>query len=199
MRLQKLSTISCAAAAVFTLSCAPVSVANAGETYEIDPSHTHVVFSVQRFGFSDVIAFFPDVAGQITLDKDAPEKSSVEVEIGVASIVSGDATRNEHLVGEFWFNADQHPTVTFNSTLVELIGENAANVTGELTLLGVSKPVTLIVKLNKLGVDPASKKDAAGFSATTTLNRHDFGMSIAENLIGGEVSVRIETLAHKSE
>ncbi|MBT8472631.1 MAG: YceI family protein [Marinicaulis sp.] len=199
MRLLSQNTFPFALAVIITLSCAPTTIANAGETYELDPSHTHVVFSVQRFGFNDVIAFFPAVAGNISLDHDAPENSAVEVEIGVASIVSGDATRNEHLVGEFWFNVGEHPTITFKSTSVERTGEDTAEVTGDLTVLGVSKSVSLNVKLNKLGADPASKREAAGFSATATLNRHDFGMSIAENLIGGDVSIRIETLAHKAE
>lgn len=187
------------AAAFLAAACVSVNHAEAEERYEIDPAHTHVQFSVRRFGFNDVIGSFPDVKGVIALDQDAPEKSSVEVEIGVASLESGDATRNGHLTSEFWFNAEEHPVMTFKSTAVDVTGDNTANVTGDLTVLGVTKPVTLDVTLNKIGTDPATKGEAVGFSATGLLNRHDFGMSIAENLIGGDVAIRIETLAHKAE
>lgn len=173
--------------------------ARAADAYEIDPSHTHVQFSIERFGFNDIIAFFPDVKGVVTLDHDAPENSLVEAEIGVASLVSGDATRNEHVTGDFWLNASEFPVMTFKSNTVTLLSESEATVVGEMTILGQTKPVTLTVTLNKLGTDPSTKGDAVGFSATGMLKRSDFGLTIAEALIGDEVAIRIETLAHKME
>ena len=172
-------------------------VAYAADQYEIDAAHTHVQFSVRRFGFNDVIGFFPDVSGVVTLDHEAPEKSRVEAEIGVASLVSGDATRNEHVLGEFWLNAGAFPVMRFRSTSVKIESENQATVTGDLTLLGETLPVELDVTLNKLGADPATKREAAGFSATGLLKRSDFGSQTALGLVGDEVSIRIETLAHK--
>ena len=96
-----------AAAGIFAAACAPATSARAEDRFELDPTHTHVQFSVQRFGFNDVIATFLDVKAVITLDQTAPENSSVEVEIGVASLVSGDETRNEHLQSPFWFNGEE--------------------------------------------------------------------------------------------
>lgn len=87
----------------------------------------------------------------------------------------------------------------FRSVSVEQLSDNEANVAGELTLLGVTKPVVLHVALNKKGADPASKKEAVGFSATAMLKRSDFGMLTAANLVGDDVAIRIETLAHKIE
>lgn len=173
--------------------------ARAADAYEIDPSHTHVQFSIERFGFNDVIAFFPDVKGVVTLDQDAPENSRVEAEIGVANLVSGDATRNEHVTGDFWLNAAEFPVMTFRSKAVTLLSENEAAVVGDMTILGQTKPVTLTVTLNKLGTDPSTKGGAAGFSATGMLKRSDFGLETAMGLIGDEVAIRIETLAHKIE
>ncbi len=185
------------AAAILAAACAPASQAQAEDRYEIDAAHTHVQFSIMRFGFNDVIGTFLDVKGVITLDQDKPEMSSVEVEIAMASVESGDATRNEHLGGAFWLNVEQHPAMSFKSTAVEVTGEDAANVTGDLTLLGVTKPVVLAVTLNKIGADPATRKEAVGFSATASLNRLDFGLETAEGLIGNDIAIRIETLAHK--
>lgn len=186
-------------ASVFLATLIPFTGARAADRYEIDPAHTHVQFSVLRFGFNDVIGSFTDVKGTITLDKDAPEKSAVEVVISVASLVSGDATRDQHLSSEFWFNSENFPEMTFQSTAVEVIDETSARVTGDLTLLGVSKPVTLMVTLNKAGQDPASKSQAVGFSVTGSLDRTAFGMNTAAGLVGTDVAIRIETLAHKAE
>lgn len=171
----------------------------AADAYELDPAHTQVVFSVERFGFNDVVAFFPGVRGVVTLDGDDPQSSAVEAEVAVASLESGDATRNEHLKGASWLNAGEFQTISFRSTGVELTGENAARVTGDLTVLGRARPVTLDVTLNKLGTDPATKREAAGFSATAMLNRSDFGLTTASALVGDEVTVRIEALAHRRE
>ena len=182
-----------------TAACAPAGKAMAETRYEIDASHSHIQFSVQRFGFNDVIGAFGDVKGVITLDEEAPENSAVEVEISVASLKSGDATRDEHLASPFWFNQEAFPTITFKSTAVEQIDDKTAKVTGDLTLLGATKPVTLNVMLNKIGPDPATKKEAAGFSVTANLDRTAFGMETAANLIGNDVAIRIEVLAHEAE
>ncbi len=188
-----------AVASILAAACAPASTAQAQERFEIDPTHTHIQFSVLRFGFNEIIGTFTDVEGVIALDQAAPENSSVEVVIGVPSLVSGNDTRNEHLQGGFWLNGEEFPEMTFRSVSVEQLSDTDANVAGELTLLGVTKPVTLHVVLNKIGTDPATKKDAVGFSATASLKRSDFGMTSAANLVGDGVSIRIETLAHKIE
>ena len=183
---------SCAAGIATPVSAEPVS-------YVIDAAHTHTQFTIMRFGFNAVIGDFRDVKGEIVLDEDNPENSSVSVEIAVSSVSSGDATRDEHLQGEFWFNAAEYPTITFHSTSVEQTDENTAVVTGDLTILGVTKPAALNVILNKLGQDPATKGPAAGFSATTALKRSEFGIQTAMGLIGDDVSIQIEALGHAAK
>jgi len=167
----------------------------AAETYVIDPAHTHVMFKIERFGLSNVIGGFVDVAGAVSLDKEAPEKSSVTATVKIASIDSNNEEREGHLRGPSWLAAEQFPTMTFTSTHVEQTGESTAKVTGDLTLHGVTKPLTLDVVLNKIGTDPVSKRAAAGFTATGSLKRSDFGMMTAQGLIGDAVEISIEALA----
>ena len=175
------------------------TTAQAGERYAIDRSHTLVQFSVDRFGFNAIIGTFFNVEGSVLLDDATPSNSSVEARIVVASLTSGDATRDGHLAGALWFNAARFPEMTFRSTSVAVQGGNMARVTGDLTILGVARPVTLDVRLNKRGIDPATKLEAAGFSATAQLKRSDFGMTTAGKLIGDEVQIRIEALTLMTE
>ena len=194
-RFAILTAAACAVASPFFA----VTSAAAADRYEIDAGHTHVQFSVNRFGFTDVIAGFLDVSGVITIDEDAPENSSVEAEIKVASVESGNEERDKSIRTEFWLNAAEHPTITFQSTEVTLGENDTAAVTGNITILGVTQPITLSVALNKLGTDPASRRQAVGFSATANLKRSEFGLMTAQKLIGDDIAIRIETLAHKVE
>jgi len=182
--------------AVLAASACACGSAFAADAFALDASHTFVQFSVDRFGYNAVIAHVPGVSGRVVLDQEHPEKSSVEATIDLSSLVSFDATRDEHLKGPFWFNIDKFATIAFASEGVRMRGENEADVIGTLTLHGVAKPVTLHVRMNKRGPDPATKKDAAGFSVVATLKRSDFGMTTAQGLVGDEVAIRIEALAH---
>lgn len=166
----------------------------AADTYTIDPGHTHVMFKFERFGLSYVIGGFTAVEGSITLDKAAPQNSSVTASVGIASFASGNPDRDQHAVGPFWLNAEAFPAMTFKSTKVELTGDETAKVTGDLTLHGVTKPLTLDVALHKIGSDPSTKREAAGFSATGVINRQDFGVTTAKGMIGDEVAITIEAL-----
>ncbi len=178
------------ASAVFT---APVLAA---DTYAIDASHTQVFFSVERFGFNNTIGAFTDVKGTLILDEESPANSTVSVEIATDSLWSGHAEREKHVKGPFWLNVEEFPTIIFTSTSVTLDDEKNAKVTGDLTMWGKTQPATLNVTLNKIGVDRATKKKAAGFSAKTSINRSEFGHTIAAPMVGDEVSIKIEALAH---
>ena len=169
------------------------------EKYTLDPAHTQVVFKVDRFGLSNTYGSFAEVSGELMLDEANPEKSSVRARIAVASLRSDNATREGHLKSDNWLDAAAFPEIIFVSTNVAPGDGETAKVTGDLTVHGVTKPVTLDVALKKIGTDPVSKKKAAGFSASASVNRHDFGVSIAEALIGAEVAIQIETLAIRAE
>ncbi len=164
-------------------------------TYTLDPAHTQVGFTIDRFGFNRVLGRFDDISGELVLDEANPANSSVRVTIQIASISSGHATRDEHLREERWLNAAQFPTMEFRSTNVQLTGERTAIVTGDLTLLGQTHPVTLNVTLNNIGPNPVNQRRIAGFSATGTLTRSTWGSATAQGRIGDEVQISIEALA----
>lgn len=164
-------------------------------TYTLDPAHTQVGFTINRFGFNNVLGRFEDVAGAVVLDQANPQNSSVRATIQIASVDAGNDTRDEHLRGPRWLNAAQFPTMEFQSTSVRITGEHQAEVIGNLTLLGQTHPVTLDVRLNQLGPAPNNQRPSAGFSATGTLNRATWGSTTAANLIGNDVTITIEALA----
>jgi polyisoprenoid-binding protein YceI len=163
-------------------------------TYALDPAHTQVAFSIDRFGFNHVLGRFEDVSGELVLDEANPANSSVRAVIQIGSIDTGNDTRDGHLRGERWLKADQFPTMEFHSTSVRLTGERTAEVTGDLTLLGQTHPVTLNVTLNQIGDSPSDRRRSAGFSATGSLSRAAWGSTGAANLIGDAVAIQIEAL-----
>jgi polyisoprenoid-binding protein YceI len=164
-------------------------------TYTLDPAHTQITFSVNRFGFNNVIGRFDGATGKVVLDEARPANSSVRATVQTGRVTLGDPTRDMHVRSSVWLNAAMFPTIEFRSTSVRMTGERRAEVTGTLTLLGQSHPVTLDVRLNKIGILPNNRLKAAGFSATGVLNRSTWGSTIASALIGDEVRFTIEALA----
>lgn len=187
------------ALAMFAVACATPAATQAqpaaqATQYVLDGAHTQVAFSIERFGFNYVLGRFDTIAGSVNLDQANPERSSVTATIQTASVSSGNATRDEHLRAERWLNVAQFPTMEFRSTSVRRTGESTAEVVGDLTLRGVTAPVTLTVTLNQIGRSPSNGAQAAGFSATGTISRAAFGLTTAANLIGDEVRITIEAL-----
>ena len=183
--------VSAAVGAVAPASAAPV-------TYKIDPSHLSVAFIVNHLGFANLIGRFNTAAGDVSFDKDAVEKSAVTVTIDTASVDTNHAKRDEHLRSPDFFNVKEFPKMTFKSTKIEKTGDNAGKLHGELTMLGVTKPVVLDVTFNKDGVSPASKLDTVGFSARGTVKRTDFGMKYGAPNISDEIQLLIEAEAVKA-
>lgn len=160
--------------------------------FDIEKPHTQIMFSVEHLGFSHSYGKFTDFDGHINFDQAAPEKSSVEVTIKTASINMDDQKWDDHLKNADFFNVEKFPVMTFKSTKVEKTGEKNAKVTGDLTLLGVTKPVALDVVFNKRGEHPYTKNDHIGFSAKGALKRSDFGMSYGIPGVGDDVALVIE-------
>ncbi|MFS2013945.1 YceI family protein [Azospirillum sp. CT11-132] len=167
-------------------------------SYKIDPAHTAVVFIVNHVGFSNVIGRFDTVGGDVTFDKDAVEKSVVNVTIDTTSVDTNHAKRDEHLRSPDFFNAKEFPKMTFKSTKIEKTGDKTGKLHGDLTMLGVTKPMVLDVTFNKDGVSPASKLETAGFSARGTVKRTEFGMKYGAPAIGDDIQLLIEVEAVKS-
>ncbi|MEO1020042.1 MAG: YceI family protein [Pseudomonadota bacterium] len=182
--------------ALFTLLSG--SAVAAPERYTFDNAHTDILFFISHFGFSTMQGEFIEYEGELILDEENPELSSISVTINTESLDTDHAKRDEHLKSADFFNVTEHPTITFDSTNVNVIGDNQAEVTGELTILGETRPVTLNVSLNAMGNSPVMPEvHVVGFDAETTINRLDFGMETFAPAIGEEVEIRISTELHR--
>jgi len=181
-------------AAAFALAAAAPAFA-APVAYAIDPTHTQTTFQIDRFGFTTIFGAFTQAEGTIWIDETDPAASRVEASVKSASLFAGDPTREEHLKGERWLNVAAHPVITFKSTKVTPTGKDTADVAGDFTLNGVTRPVVFKVKLNKIAVAPGSGKPTAGFTITGEVDRTEYGITVAGGLIGNKVGIRIEALA----
>jgi len=164
-------------------------------TYKIDANHTNVTASWNHFGFSNPIANFGQVEGAITYDPDNVGTSKVEVTIPLAGLDTRVAKFDEHLRSADFFDAEKYPAITFKSTKVEAAGDKKLRVFGDLTVHGVTKPVVLDTTINKIGEQPMAKRAAAGFDATTTIKRSDFGVDKYAPNVSDNVTIRITTEA----
>lgn len=178
------------------LALTSASVFAATETYTIDGSHTQANFTWTHFGFSNPSGGFDTISGTIAFDADHPEKSNVDVTIAIDSLNTHVAKLNEHLKKAEFFDAAQFPTATFKSTkVVAGADKNDYKVTGDLTIHGVTKPVTLDAKLNGAGVHPMSKQPTIGFDGSVTIKRSDFGIGAYVPNISDEIRIQITTEA----
>jgi polyisoprenoid-binding protein YceI len=159
------------------LICLAAGSAMAAGTWEFDKAHSSATFQIRHM-FSPVTGRFTDFAGTIVFDQDNPEKSSVELTIQAATINTDNGMRDKHLCSPDFFNVEKFPTLTFKSTKIEKTDQkNVYKVTGDLDMVGVSKPVVLSVEVLGSGPDPFNPKgERAGFVATTTINRQDWGL-----------------------
>ncbi len=172
---------------------APIEVASG--TYKLDPSHTDVLVQWSHMGFSNPSAHFGQADGTLVYDAADVTKSSVDVTLPLSGLNSFTAKFDEHLKSADFFDAAKFPTATFKSTKVEAAGANKLTVTGDLTVKGSTKPVTLDVTINGAGEHPMMKVPSVGFDATTTLKRSDFGVGASAPAVSDEVKVRITTEA----
>ncbi len=203
----RLFTSLLTASAIFasTLAFAPVSsfaqtaATPSVERYEFDKLHTQILFFVSHLGFSFSEGEFLDFGGHFDLDRANLANSSVDVTIQTASIDMDDTKWDDHMKNQDFFNVEAFPTMTFKSTRVDVTGDNTADIHGDLTILGVTKPVVLKTVHNKSGEHPYSKKMVAGFSATTTIKRSEWGMNYGLPAVGDDVEIRIEVEAVKQD
>ncbi|EFG84327.1 polyisoprenoid-binding protein [Novacetimonas hansenii] len=160
-------------------------------TYDVEPGHTQVGFSVLHFGFTNYLGIFSNVSGTLILDPKNPTTSKLSVTIPVDSVQTTSSKLNDELKGTQWFDAAKFPNATFESTSIHVTGRNDALVTGNLTLHGVTKPETLKVHFIGAGINALDKKYTTGFEATGTLKRSDFGVKMYVPYVSDEVQLRI--------
>lgn len=171
----------------------------APEKFVLDKPHTQILFEVNHLGFVQSIGKFTNYEGVIQFDEKDPKNSSVEATIQTASLDLNDEKWNEHMKSPDFFDVQKYPTMTFKSTGIQVTGEHTANITGDLTLHGVTKPVVLAAVHNATGKHPMMDRTEAGFSATTTIKRSDFGMGYGTPMVGDEVKIRLEVEAYKED
>ncbi len=171
--------------------------AAAEDTYTIDPVHSQPTFEVRHMGFSLQRGSFGKATGKVTLDR-AAKKGSVEVTIDTTSIKTIDPKLDTHVKSEDFFNVAKYPTMTFKSTSLTFDGDRVVGLDGELTLLGVTKPVTLKVANDVCGEHPFNKKPMCGAEATTTIKRSDWGMKYGiPKAVGDDVKIMIPVEAYR--
>lgn len=186
---QKLALLSLTA-----LFAAPALAAP--ENYTIDPRHTFPTFEINHLGFSTQRGRFNSTSGKITINREA-KKGTVLVTIDTTSVNTGVPKLEEHLRGEDFFDVAQHPSMTFKSSNLKFNGDVPVAAEGELTIRGITKPVTLAITSFKCGPNPVAKKDACGADASATIKRSDFGMKYALPALGDEVKLLINVEAFK--
>ncbi|MEW4467825.1 YceI family protein [Parasphingorhabdus sp. JC815] len=172
-------------------------------SYSTDPDHTFITWEVNHFGFSDYIGLFGDVTGTLTIDPANISAASVDVTIPVSKVTTASEVLTEHLLragkdgAKPDFFGPEPSDARFVSTSVNATG-NSAKINGNLTLNGVTKPVTLDAEFTGAGTNPFNKKVTVGFSATTMIKRSDFDIMYALPLVSDEVELEIHTAFEKN-
>jgi polyisoprenoid-binding protein YceI len=166
-------------------------------SWKIDASHTRAVFSVRHMMISNVHGQFHNVTGTVNFDEAAPTRSSVDVQIEVASIDTNDERRDGHLKSPDFLNAEKYPYLTFTSKRIELVDEDHGRIYGDLTIAGVTHEVVLATEYNGQAKGPYGQQ-SAGFTASTKINRKDFGLTwnmaleTGGVLVGDTINISIE-------
>lgn len=165
------------------------------EAYELDPVHTRVLFRVDHAGFSAALGTLSGATGTLVFDPDDWRGARLEVRLPLDRLDLGDAEWRERVLGRAFLDAARQPVAVFRATAVEPTGEARARVTGLLELRGQARELVLDVRLNALKRHPLTFRRTAGFSATGSLDRRDFGMDAWPNVVGHRVELWIEAEA----
>ncbi len=161
-------------------------------TYVLDPAHGKITWSVSHLGFSTYTGQFSGVTATMELDPVAPETSTVEAVIDIGSVGTLNAALDAHLKTPDFFDVADYPEASFTATTVELTDADSAIVTGNLTLRGVTRPVSFTADFNKAGINPLDNKFSLGFDGHATIQRSDFGVSYGLPMISDNVDLHLE-------
>lgn len=167
-------------------------------TYKSEAGHAYIAMSYDHQGYARPILRWGAFDATVVVDSENPENSSLEVVIDAASIDSGVERFDQHLVSADFFDVENHPKITFTSNEMKQWVQGRGQVTGNLTIKDITKPITMDVTLNKVGNNFRSGVDMFGISAKTTLRRDDFGVG-KYDIVGQEVEVQIEVEFQKAE
>lgn len=160
-------------------------------TYKVEPGHTQVVFSLLHFGFTNYSGLFSGASGSLTLDSAHPAASKLTISVPVSSVQTTSDRLTEELKGADWLDAGKYPTATFVSTQVTPDGKGGASITGNFTLHGVTRPLTLQAHYVGSGVNPMDKAYTVGFQATGVIKRSEFGVKTYVPMVGDDVTLTL--------
>jgi polyisoprenoid-binding protein YceI len=197
-------TMTTMARATLALALALTAVGSARAEparYELDPEHLTIAFFVEHIGYAKLLGAFRQASGGFTSDNTTQTVSQVRVVATTASIDTAHEARDGHLKSDDFLDSAEHPEMVFTATSAARTGERTFNVTGELTLLGNTRPLTLEATLNKAAPYPiGNRAEVIGVSARGRLKRSEFGMTygVADNLVGDDVEIVIELEARRT-
>ncbi len=169
------------------------SPAFADDKFAFDKSHTRILFFINHMGFSETVGEFTMYDGNFVFDEKEPTKSSVEVTLKPEGIRTPSPELDKHLQNQDFFNTAKFPNITFKSKEIKVTGKNTGEAHGDLTMLGVTKPVILRITLNKADYHMMTGSYVAGFSAEATVKRSEFGMNYGIPMVGDEVKLLVHT------
>lgn len=161
-------------------------------TYRLDPAHSKITWSVSHFGFSTYVGQFAGATGGLTIDPKTPQTAKLDVTVNTAEVGTLNQRLDDHLKSADFLDVANHPTASFRASSVKLTGPRTADIAGDLTLRGVTRPITIKAQFNQSGVNPVDKTYSLGFDGEAKIRRSEFGVSYAVPAIGDEVNLRIE-------
>lgn len=162
-----------------------------GGQFSVDKNHAKIIFSTTHFGFSTYYGLFNDFDAKLSFDPKDPAKSALKVTVNTNGIVTTNPKLDEHLKSPDFFDAAKFPQAVFSATQIKVTGPATGTITGNLTLHGVTKPVTLDATFNGGGVNPMTKAYVLGFNATGLIKRSEFGISTFVPVVGDDVTLTI--------
>jgi polyisoprenoid-binding protein YceI len=167
------------------------ATAQAADTYTVDPNHTHATFTFQHLGFSSFNGKIPATAGTVVIDR-AAKSGTVDVVFDPRAVATGVPKFDEHLRSGDFFEVQKHPSATFKSSSIVFEGDVPKTVQGDLTIKGITRPVTLAVTSFHCGDHPMAKVPACGANATASIKRSDYGMPFALPAVPDQIDLEIE-------
>ena len=172
------------------LALAATGTASAA-TYKIDPRHTQVFFTYAHNEYSNLSGRLNEVDGTLEFDPAKPGNSSISIELPIASLSTGVPGLDDHMKSADFFDAEKFPKASFKSTKVVVRDAKHFDLSGDLTIKGITKPATFAVTINHTGENPRRKTPMAGFDAVATIKRADFGVDYMQGVTGETVQIRV--------
>lgn len=183
-----LSPLAVVAQSAFTSDPAQVQ---AGD-YKLDPGHSKITWSINHFGYSTYVGQFGKVEGTLSIDPKKAADAKLDVTVDANSVGTLNPALDAHLKSADFLDTAKFPTATFKATSIKLTGKSTADITGDLTLRGVTRPVTVSATFNQAGVNPVDKTYSLGFAGKAKIKRTDFGVSAYAPALGDEVTLELE-------